>query len=70
MGSCLSLCELELTETIKTRDVLLSLGKNSGVISLCYLHCLHYALCLLQCSVACNLILLGDMLDSDPGVDY
>ena len=42
------------------------LGENSGVISLYYLHCLHYAFCLLQWSVACNLILLGDMLDSDP----
>ena len=45
-------------------------GKPTVFTAICCNHCLHYTLCLLQLFVACNLILLGDMMDSDPGVDY
>ena len=35
-----------------------------------YKYFLHHALYLMRLSVACNLILLGDRLDSDPTVDF
>ena len=40
-------------------DVMLPLGRNSGVSARVHKHCLHYTHCLMRLSVACNLIPKG-----------
>ena len=58
-------------ETSKDEGVQLRLGvKQRCLYLLDHKYCLHHTLFLMQLSVACNLIPLGDMLDSDPTVDY
>jgi hypothetical protein len=44
-----------VTETSKVVDVLLPLGRKQYSCVQGYLHCLHYALCLMQLSIVCNL---------------
>ena len=51
-----------VTETSKGEGVLLLLRVKQ--------RCLLHAIYLMQMSVACNLILMGDRLDSDPTVDF
>ena len=51
----------------KDEGVLLLLGVKQRFLCLRdHEYCLHHVLYLMQLSVACNLILMGDMLDSDP----
>ena len=55
----------------KDEGVMLPLGvKQRCLYLLDHKYCVHRALFLMQLSVACNLIPLGDRLDSDPTVDF
>ena len=60
-----------MTETSKDEGVMLRLGVKQWCL---YLRdhkcCLHRTVYLMQLSVACNLIPMGDRLDSDPTVDF
>jgi hypothetical protein len=58
-----------VTETSKVVDVLLPLGRKQHSCVQGHLFCLLYALCLMQLSVVCNLILKG-YSDDSPRVDY
>jgi hypothetical protein len=58
-----------VTETSKVVDVLLPLGRKQHSYVQGYLFYLYYALCLMQLSVVCNLILKG-YLDDSPRVDF
>ena len=64
------LSELGLTETIKMRDVLLPLGRKQRCDFLMLFTLLTLCTFLIAMISCLHLILLGDMLDSDPGVDY
>ena len=56
-----------VTETSKDEGVLLRLRVKQRCLFLRdYKYGLHHTLYLVQMSVACNLIPMGDMLDSDP----
>ena len=60
-----------LKETSKDKVVLLRLRIKQRCLCLYdYKYCLHYTLYLMEMSVACNLIPLGDRLDGDPTVDF
>jgi hypothetical protein len=56
-------------KTSKVVDVLLPLGRKQHSCVQGHLHCLHYALCLMQVSVVRNLILNGCSGDTSR-VDY
>ena len=60
-----------MIETSKHEGVLLRLTRKQWCLYLLdSKYCLHHTLFLMQLSVACNLIPLGDRLDSDPTVDF
>ena len=60
-----------MTETSKDEGVRLRLREKQRCLCLRdYKYCLHHAHYLMQLSVACILIPLGDRLDSDPAVDF
>ena len=58
-----------MIETSKFVDVVLPLGIKQRYFVQGYLYCLHYTLCLMQLSVACNLIPMGDT-DVNLAVNY
>ena len=62
--------ELGLTETIKTEDVLLLLGVKQWCSLPCVVSLLTLCTMLIAMICCLQLILPGDRLDSDPGVDY
>ena len=60
-----------MTETSKDEGVLLRLRVKQRCLCLRdYKYCLYHTLYLMQFSVSCNLIPMGDRLDSDPTVDF
>ena len=60
-----------MTKTPKRKGVLLRLRVKQRCFCLRdYKYCLLHTLYSMQMSVACNLIPMGDMLDSDPTVDF
>ena len=73
--SCPLRASARVTETCKDEGVLLPLGVKQRRLCLRdHEYCLHHVLCLIQLSIACNLIPMGDRLDSrldsDPTVDF
>ena len=67
VGSCPLRACARVTETCKNEGVLLLIGVKQRCLCLRdHEYGLHNVLCLMQLSVACNLIPMGDMLVSDP----